>query len=135
MDFFSLLLVLGIIASGASASMPAEGFEDNPLWCDGRIPECPPGTCLYTTDKIWGAFPIRWYEEGIVGCGQWWIVQRESDGRIWIVQALDASKLHVRESYLGVPFVVELPEHMGVGTVRVTVVNLTRLEEISPYSQ
>jgi len=129
-DFINLLISLGIIAFGASASMPAEGFEGNLLWCDGRIPECPAGTCRYSLDREWAAMPIRWYEEGLVECGDRIFVQRADDGRQWTVRALDASELHVKDSYLGEPFVAEFPEHMGVGTSRIVVVNLDRLNQL-----
>ena len=128
-DLLDLALALGIIVSGASASMPAGGFEGNPLWCDGKLPEYPHGSLTYSLDEEWFAMPIQLYEEGLVHCGDRIMVQ-DKRGKIWVARALDASELHVKLSYLGLPFVVEAPEHMGIGTMPVTVVNLTRLERL-----
>ena len=113
----ALGLILSMDASGAAAYMP-ESFTGNVLYCDGR--SSPAGTLYYSADLAWATMPIRDFESGRVRCGDLAVVSFE-DGRVLFLPVLDASMLHVRESYLGVPFVVELPEHVNSTTERVRV--------------
>jgi hypothetical protein len=115
---FGLSLIPVVVASGAAAWMP-ESFAGNHLYCDGRSSSA--GTLYYSSQLAWTGVLVDLIEKGIVECGDLAAIQFE-DGRLLFLPVLDASELHVKESYLGVPFVVELPEHVNRETEMVEVV-------------
>ena len=89
-------------------------FVENPLYC------FPDGSQRYDSQAAWAIVPIEAIRRGDVGCFDWVLVDLES-GRTLLLPVWDASELHVKDSYLGPPFAIELPEHLYVGQERVKV--------------
>lgn len=100
---------LVLILVGVVAWMPGT-FVGNPLYC------FPQGEQVYSTEEAWAIVPIQ----SDIPCGSWVTIDFQ-DGRTLLLPVWDKSELHVTPSALGLPFVIELPEHLYVGQEVVTV--------------